>query len=382
MDCGATTPVAHEVAEAMLPYLTEHFGNPSSIHDFGVEARLGVERARRQVAELINAPTPESIVFTGSGTEADNLAIRGCLGVHPDRLHVITVAVEHKAVLKSCEELRAQGYDVTFLPVDGDCRVPVQEVARALRPDTLLVSVMFVNNESGVVQPIGEIASLCRERNVLFHTDAVQAVGKVPVDVQALDVDLLAMSAHKIYGPKGVGALYIRPGLRLKSLIVGGGQENGLRAGTENVAGIVGFGRAAELARRRLESDHERLTGLRRYFWDSIRERIPEVRLNGHPDHRIAGMLNVCFQGISGQRLVTEMAARGVAISAGSACNSVGTSHSHVLLGMGLSENDAFGSVRISLGRSNDADQIDAVMKFLPDLIERLRGELSEAETG
>jgi cysteine desulfurase len=255
--------------------------------------------------------------------------------------------------------------------------VSPESVAAAIRPDTYLVSIMFANNETGVIQPIGEIARLCRERGVLFHTDAVQAVGRVAIDVQALGIDLLSSSAHKLYGPKGVGALYIRPGVKVKGLIVGGSHERGIRAGTENVAGAVGFGAAAEIARKSMTEEAERLSTLRRRLWSAISDRIARVKINGEPEDRLPGTLNLCFQALSGQRLVTEMNAKGVAISAGSACTSIGTSHSHVLLGMGMSKDDAAGSVRISLGRATTEAHVDYVMSILPGLVEQLRAEFT-----
>lgn len=378
MDHNATTPLATEALDAMLPYLTWNFGNASSIHEFGIQARYGVEKARLQVARLINAAEAEDVVFTGCGSESDNIAVRCVAPLFPERKHIITTAVEHKAILEACHEMESDGYEVTYLPVDAQCRVTVESVRAALRPDTLIVSVMFANNETGVIQPIAEIAKLCRERGVLFHTDAVQAAGRVAIDVQALDLDLLSMSAHKLYGPKGVGALYIRPGLKFRGLIVGGSHERSVRAGTENVAGIAGFGAAAHIARKRIEIEAEYLSGMRARLWEEIQKQIPNVALNGAPDQRLPGTLNVCFRGISGQRLVTELNGKGIAISAGSACTSVGTSHSHVLLGMGLSKDDALGSVRVSLGRANEPAHIDYLLGVLPELIKQLRAELKE----
>lgn len=375
MDHNATTPLAAEALEAMTAYLTWNFGNPSSIHEFGIQARYGVEKARLQVARLVNAAEPEDIIFTGCGSESDNIAIRCLAGLHPERRHIITSAVEHKAILEACHHMEARGFEVTYLPVDADCKVSVKAVAEALRPDTLIVSIMYANNESGVLQPISEIAKLCRERGVLFHTDAVQAVGREPIDVQALGVDLLSMSAHKLYGPKGIGALYVRPGLQFRGLLLGGSQERGFRAGTENVAGIVAFGAAAKLAGKVMADETTRLTELRRDLYRRIQAAIPDALINGHEDDRLPGTLNLRFKGILGQRLVTEMSARAVAISAGSACTAIGTSHSHVLIGMGLSKDDAAASVRISLGRSNTPEDVDYVMSFLPGLIATLRAE-------
>lgn len=377
MDHNATTPVAREVAEAMLPYLTWNFGNASSIHNFGIQARYGLEKARLQVAHLINAASPEDVVFTKCGSESDNLAIRCVSDLHPERRHIVTTCVEHKAILESCHAMEDLGYDVTYLPVNRDCKVRPEQVAEAIREDTLVVSIMFANNETGVVQPIREIAAVCKERGVLFHTDAVQAVGRIPIDVQALGIDLLSASAHKLYGPKGIGALYVRPGLHVKPLIVGGGQERGFSAGTENVAAAVGFGTAAALARKLMDDEAKELGAMRRDFYARLQEKIDGVRMNGDEEDRLPGTLNLCFEGISGQRLVTEANGHGLAISAGSACTSGGTTHSHVLLGMGLSDDDALGSVRISLGRFNRSEHIDQVLEFLPGLVEQLRDELA-----
>lgn len=386
MDHNATTPLATEALDAMLPYLTWSFGNASSIHEFGIHARYGIEKARMQVARLINAADPEHVVFTGCGSESDNIAIRGAAQANPSKRHVITTAVEHKAILESCAALEEDGYEITYLAVDADCKVTPQSVADAIRPETLIVSVMFANNETGVVQPIAEIARVCRERGVLFHTDAVQAAGRLPIDVQELGVDMLSMSGHKLYGLKGVGGLYIKPGTPVRGLIGGGAQEMGIRAGTENVAGIVAFGRAAKLAGKGLAAEAISITKLRRNFFKAITDTIEGVRINGHLEDRLPGTLNMCFAGISGPRLVTEMNSKGVAISAGSACTSVGTAHSHVLLGMGMSKDDAAASVRISLGRSNTPEHVETVMKFLPGLIANLReefkteGHVDEAE--
>lgn len=375
MDHNATTPLAPDALEAMTHYLTWNFGNPSSIHEFGIQARYGVEKARAQVAKLINAPNPEDVIFTGCGSESDNIAIR-CLGeLHPERRHIITSTVEHKAILEACHVMEGFGYEVTHLPVDRDCKVSAQAVAEAIRPDTLVVSIMYANNETGVLQPISEIAKICRERGVIFHTDAVQAVGREDIDVQALDVDLLSMSAHKLYGPKGIGGLYVRPGLKFRGLLVGGSQERGFRAGTENVAGIVAFGAAAKLAQKAMAEENTRLSAMRRDLFARIKATIPDVFINGHEDDRLPGTLNIRFKGISGQRLVTEMSARAVAISAGSACTAGGTSHSHVLLGMGLSPEEAAASVRISLGRANQPTDADYILSFLPALIAELREE-------
>jgi cysteine desulfurase NifS len=375
LDHNATTPLDPEVLEAMLPFLREDWGNPSSIHTLGNRSRTPLEGARRRVAQMLNC-TARRIVFTGSGSEADNLAIRGILP-HRKGRHLITSAVEHPAVLQTCLSLEQEGYEVTVLPVDGDGRVRPESLAEALRPDTALVSVMLANNETGAIQPVAELASLARSRGVPFHTDAVQALGKIPVDVEELGVDLLCLSAHKIHGPKGVGALYVRQGVELKPLITGGGQERGLRAGTENVAGIVGFGKACELAQRRLnEGEMARVAQMRDRLEGSILKLLPEARRNGPGEERLPNTLNMTLPEIRGESLVLFLDRRGVFFSSGSACKSGNPDPSPALLAMGLTTEQAHCAVRFSLGAGNTAGDIDYVLGSLEETLRETRSTI------
>jgi cysteine desulfurase len=373
MDHNATTPLREEVLEAMLPYLREQFGNASSLHAFGIQARRAVEQAREQMAAALGAQ-PREIVFTGCGTESDNQAIKGVAFANRHRGdHIVTSRVEHKAVLQTCQYLEKQGFRVTYLPVDAYGVVDPQAVAQAITAETILVSVMAANNEVGTIQPIADIAQICRERGVLFHTDAVQAVGKLPVDVKDLGIDLLSLSAHKFYGPKGVGALVVRKGVRIDPLLHGGHQEWGRRAATENVAGIVGAARALELRLGEMEAEAKRLTALRERLYQGIVERIDHVTLNGHPTERLPGTLSVSFDYIEGEAIILGLDLEGVAVSSGSACTSASLEPSHVLLAMGVHPAVAQGSIRFSLGRANTDDDVDTVLEKLPPIIERLR---------
>jgi len=376
MDHNATTPLREEVLEAMLPYLRDEFGNASSLHAFGIRARRAVETAREQVAAALGAQ-PREIIFTGCGTEADNQAIKGVAFANRSKGdHIITSRVEHKAVLETCEYLEKQGFRVTYLPVDGYGLVSPDDVAQAITDRTILVSVMFANNEVGTIQPIAEIAQVCREQGVYFHTDAVQAVGKLPIDVRQLGIDLLSLSAHKFYGPKGVGALYVRKGVRIDPLLHGGHQEWGLRAATENVAGIVGLGRALELRLTEMEAEAQRLTALRERLYQGIVARIDHVYLNGHPTRRLPGTLSVSFDYIEGEGIIMGLDLEGIAVSSGSACTSATLEPSHVLLAMGVHPATAQGSIRFSLGRGNTEEDVDTVLEVLPPIVKRLR-ELS-----
>ncbi|MGN0794302.1 MAG: cysteine desulfurase NifS [Aristaeellaceae bacterium] len=374
LDNAATTACAPEVVEAMLPYFTQTFGNASSVHAFGRESRRAIETARRQVARALNVAAPQEIVFTAGGSESDNWAIKGAAFARADRgRHIITSAIEHHAVLHTCQWLEKQGFEVTCLPVDAEGRVSVEHVERALRPDTVLVSVMMANNEIGTLQPVAQIGGLCRERGVLFHTDAVQAVGAIPVDVQAMHADLLSLSAHKFHGPKGVGALYVRKGVRLDNLVHGGAQERGLRAGTENLAGIVGLGKAIEMATAHLEDNAAHMTRLRDRLIAGIMERVPEVRLNGHPTDRLPNNCNLSFQGVEGEALLLRLDLAGIAGSSGSACTSGTLDPSHVLLAIGLPVAMAHGSLRLTLGADTTEEDIDAVLERLPPIVADLR---------
>jgi cysteine desulfurase len=374
LDYAATTPLHPEVREAMEPFFGQVFGNPSSIHSFGREARLAVEQARQAVAALIGAD-PAEIVFTSGGTEADNLAVLGAARLRREKgRKVVVSAVEHHAVLNACRHLeRREGFEVVLLPVDGHGRVNPEELLRVLDGQTVLVSVMLANNETGTLQPVRELARLCRERGVLFHTDAVQAVGHIPVNVRELGVDLLSLSAHKFYGPKGAGALYVRRGVRLEPLFQGGGQERRIRPGTENVAGIVGLGAACRVAAREMAEREARVAALRGRLEEGIRRLFPEARVNGHPEERLPGILNVVFPGVEGEALLLNLDLKGVAASAGAACSAGSVEPSHVLLAMGLSEDLAHGAVRFSLGRESREEDVEHVLEVLPPIVERLR---------
>jgi cysteine desulfurase len=372
-DHSATTPVDPQVVEAMLPYFTGAFGNASSIHSFGQKAKVALEDARRQVASLLGAE-PSELIFTSCGTEADNWAIKGAAHFFEGKKkHLITSMVEHHAVLFTCNYLHQHGFDVTYLPVDKFGMVSPQSVADAIRDDTFLVSIMHANNEVGTVNPISEIGKICRERGVLFHTDAVQTVGKLPINVNEMNIDLLSLSAHKFYGPKGVGALFMRRGLQLDKLIHGGHQERDRRAGTENVAGVVGLGKAAELCQQRMEEDERRLAKLSGDLYSKLKQSIGSVYLNGHESQRLPGTLNLSFDGVSNDSLMQNLDLKGIAVSGGSACNSGMAEASHVLNAMGLPMNLILSAVRFSLGRDNNEEDIDYAVEVLTEVVERLR---------
>jgi len=378
-DHNATTPVLPEVREAMLPYLTGAYGNPSSIHWFGQQARAAVEQARAEVARLLNC-RPNEIVFTGGGTEADNLAIFGVVRAasargagHP---HLITTQIEHHAVLNACQALEKEGVAVTYLPAGKGGVVDPDDIRRALRPETVLITVMYANNEVGTLQPVAEITAIAGERGVLLHTDAVQAAGKIAVDVKVLGVDLLTISGHKTYGPKGVGALYVRRNTRLQPLLYGGHHERDRRAGTENVAGIVGLGRAAELARQSLPAEAARLAALRDRLESGILQRVDETGVNGDPARRVPNTTNIRFDYLEGEALVIALDLKGIACSTGAACSSGAIEPSHVLTAMGLRPDQARASLRFSLGKQNTEAQVDRVLEILPGVVAQLR-ELS-----
>ncbi|MEW6523898.1 MAG: cysteine desulfurase NifS [Bacillota bacterium] len=381
LDNAATTPVRPEVVEVMTEYMLKHFGNPSSVHWFGREARRGLDRAREQVAGLIGA-SPEEVVFTSGGTEADNLAIKGTAALKGVQgKHMITSAVEHHAILHTTEYLEKQGMHVTYLAVDEYGAVDPAGVAHALRPETILVSVMLGNNEVGTLQPVKEIAALCREKGVYVHTDAVQAAGQIDIDVQDLGVDFMSISSHKIYGPKGIGALYVKKGRRVEPLAHGGGHERKRRAGTENLPGIVGFGMAAELSQKELPQRRQHLETLRDRLIHGILTNIKHSRLNGHPKHRLPNNCNVSIEFVEGEAMLLNLDLMGIAASSGSACTSGALEPSHVLLAMGLSHELAHGSLRFSLGRENTAEEVDYVIATLPGIVERLR-EMSPLYVG
>ena len=364
LDNAATTRVRPEVAEAVLPAMTETYGNASSVHSFGREAKKAMEKARAQVAAAIGAKK-EEIYFTAGGSEADNWAIKGAAhALRRKGLHIITTAIEHHAVLHTCQALEKEGFEVTYLPVDEYGLVTPEQVEAAIRPDTILVSVMAANNEIGTIEPIAEIGAVCRAHKVLFHTDAVQAVGHMPLDVAAMQIDMLSLSGHKFYAPKGVGALYIRTGVRIENLIEGGAQ---------NVPAIVGMGKAIELITAEMAEENARISGLRDRLIAGILDAIPESRLNGHPTKRLPGNVNVSIRYIEGEALLLSLDMAGIAASSGSACTSGSLDPSHVLLAIGLPHEIAHGSLRLTIGRDNTQDEIDRVLEELPKIVSRLR---------
>ncbi|HHY28140.1 MAG TPA: cysteine desulfurase NifS [Desulfitobacterium dehalogenans] len=374
LDHSATTPVDPEVAKLMMTYYTEKYGNPSSVHSFGRDAKAALENARESVAKLLGAQ-PTEITFTSGGTEADNLAIIGTAEAQSKKgKHIITSAVEHHAVLETCEFLEKNGYELTIVPVDEEGLIAVEDIEKAIRPDTILITIMHANNEVGTIQPIAEIGKLARDKGIVFHVDAVQSFGKIPIDVVAMNVDLMTVSSHKIYGPKGVGALYIRKGVRVIPRIYGGGQEKKRRSGTENTPGIIGFGKACEIAAQRMEEEAAREAKLRDKLLEGIMEKIDYVKLNGpQGEKRLPGILNVSIQFIEGEALLLSLDMMGIAASSGSACTSGSLDPSHVLLAMGLTHEIAHGSLRFSFGRQNTEEDVDYVLEQLPKIVERLR---------
>ena len=373
-DYNATTPVDPRVRAAMEPFFSERFCNPASVYRGAGDAFMAVETARRRVAGLIGADE-KGIVFTSGGTEADNLAILGATRARRSRgNHLITSAIEHSAVLQACRHLERSGFEVTFLPVDGEGRVAPEELERAIRPATILVSIMHANNETGVIQPLGELARIASVRGVLFHTDAVQSVGKTEVRADELGIDLLSLSGHKLYAAKGTGALYVRPSVQIEPLVFGGGQEKGFRSGTENIPGIVGLGAAAELAAAGLGEERERIGRLRDRIEKRLEETVPDIRFNGRSEPRLAGTTNVSFRFCEGDALLAYLDQQGVAVSAGSACSARSAELSHVLLAMGLPAADVRSSLRISLGRFTAEEEVDRLLEIVPRTVDRLRG--------
>jgi cysteine desulfurase len=371
MDHNATTQGRSEVVAEMLPYYTEIFGNASSVHRFGKEAHKGMDEARDKVAKLINAQ-PEEIVFTSGGSESDNHVIKG-VAFGSKGNHIITSSIEHPAVLETCRYLEKKGFEVTYLPVDEYGIVSPDTLEKAIKPQTILVSIMYANNEIGTLQHIGELAAIAKSKGVLFHTDAVQAAGKVPIDVKNLDIDFLSISAHKIYGPKGIGATYIRKGIKTEPLIHGGHHERNRRAGTENIPCIAGFGKAAELANAELDTERKRLTELRDILHNEISSKIKKVKLNGHPSFRLPNTLSLSFSYIEGESIVMSLDLEGVAVSTGSACTSGTLEPSHVLSAIKVPVDSIQGSVRFSLGRINTLEDVNYIVNVLPPIIERLR---------
>ncbi len=372
LDHAATTPMRPEILDVMRTYFLERFGNPSSLHTYGLEARKAIEDAREQIAHTIGA-TPPEIVFTSGGTESDNMALRGVLRAGSGESdHIITSAIEHPAVLETCKFLEQRGHEVTYVSVDVDGRINPSEVEEAIRDNTRLISIMHANNEIGSIQPIAEVGAIAASHGVYMHTDAVQSVGKVPVDVAALNVDMLSISSHKIYGPKGVGCLYVRKGTRIKPLIFGGGHERGLRSGTENVSGIVGFSEAMRLASEDF-ADNVRIQRLRDELIDAVLREIPYTRLNGGKERRLPNNANFSFSYIEGESLVLRLNAKGIAGSTGSACSSKKLEPSHVLLAIGLDPVDAHGSLRLTLGRETTEADVQYVNDVLPEIVDQLR---------
>ena len=371
LDHNASTPVHPEVIAAMLPYFGERFGNPSSIHGFGREAREGLEAARERIAHFLRVGKDE-IVFTSGGTESDNLGVRGVAAARGQG-HIITSQIEHHAVLRTCETLERQGFAVTYVPVDEYGMLDPADVRRAIRPDTILITIMHANSEVGTIEPVEEIGRVAREHDVLFHVDAVQTFGKIPIDVDAAGIDLLSFSSHKIYGPKGVAGLYIRKGTRMAAIQHGGEHERRRRAGTENVAGIVGFGKAVEIRERDMAAEAVRVTALRDRLAEGVRARLPDVRVNGHPTRRLPGTASLCFRHVESESIVLGLDLKGIGVSAGSACTSGNVEPSYVLVAMGVPLDWAMGAVRCSLGRGTVTEDIDYVIDSVEPLVRKLR---------
>lgn len=373
LDYAATTPTHPEVAKAMLPYFTESFGNPSSAYSIGQEAKEAIEEARNKVANLIGAQD-EEIVFTSGGTEADNFALEGIAFANEGKgNHIITTLIEHHAILETCNFLEKRGFNVTYLPVDKYGLLDPEDVRRAITDKTLLISVMHANNEIGTIEPLAEISKIARESGIYFHTDAVQAVGHIHLDVNELGADLLSMSAHKLYGPKGIGALYIRKGTNIIPFMHGGDQERKQRASTENVPGIVGFGKAAEIARQEMDGEVEQLTRLRNKLIEGLQTRIEGVHLNGHPQKRLPNNVNVSIVSVEGESVMLNLDLEGVCVSTGSACTSSSLEPSYILLAMGLSQEQALSSVRFSLGKWTEEEDIERVLEVLPQIVAKFR---------
>jgi cysteine desulfurase len=373
VDNAATTQVDEKVIEAMLPYMRSKYGNASSLHFFGREAYQGLEKARQQVADLLNASTKE-IIFTSGGTESDNLAIKGIAHKLKEKgKHIITSNIEHPAVIETCQALASQGFEITYLPVDPYGIINIDTLRKSIKKETILISIMHGNNEIGTIEPIQEIGEIAHEKEIIFHTDAVQTVGKIPLDMKKMNIDLLSISAHKIYGPKGVGALFKKEGVILEPLIHGGGHEQGFRSGTENVVGTVGLGKAAELSRSRMLEDSKKMSIMRDNLIEKVTTEIEESYLNGHPKLRLPNNAHFRFSGIEGESLLLSLDEKGIAASTGSACSSKKLLPSHVLMALGLNEVQAHGSLRISLGRNNEEKDIEYIHNSIKEIIVRLR---------
>jgi cysteine desulfurase len=373
LDHAATTYVKPEVFEAMKPYFCEHFGNASSIYSIGRHSKKAVEEAREKVAKAIGAQAKE-IYFTGSGSEADNWALKGVAAANKKKgNHIITSAIEHPAIMNSCKYLEGEGFEVTYLPVDSDGLVSLEDLKNAIKANTILISIMFANNEIGTIEPIQEIGAIARERGILFHTDAVQAVGNIPIDVDKMNIDLLSLAGHKFYGPKGVGALYIRKGVKMSSFMHGGQQERGKRASTENIPSIVGLGKAIEMATENLEEYNKKILSLREKTIEGLMAKVPYIRLNGHRHNRLPGNVNISFQFIEGESLLLMLDMMGVCGSSGSACSSGSLDPSHVLMAIGLPHEIAHGSLRLSFGDENTDEDVDYILEEIPKIVNRLR---------
>ncbi|QUC64196.1 cysteine desulfurase [Nitrosopumilus sp. K4] len=371
LDNAASTQLHDEVLTSMMPYLKEQYGNPSSIHRYGRLARKAIDKARKQIAELINAE-PSEIFFTSGGTESNNTALRGIVLQKPGS-SIVTSSIEHDAILEPCKKLEEIGFSVEYLPVDKYGLIDILELKNKISENTSLVSVMFGNNEVGTIQPIQEIASVCHEKNIFFHTDAVQAVGKIPLDVKKLGIDLLSISSHKINGPKGIGALFVKKGIEIDPVILGGGQEHGMRSGTENVANIVGFGKACEIAKSNLEENFSVITKLREHLVSKVLNDIPHSRLNGHPGHRLPGNAHFTFFGVNGEDLIIKLDENGIAASTGSACSVHTQKASHVLQAMGFSHEEITGSLRLTIGVYNTQHEIEQTVDVLKNVVKELR---------
>ena len=373
LDNSATTPVLDEVIDEMLPYFSNEFGNPSTLYKLGQESKKALEKARKQIAETINGK-PEEIIFTSGGSESDNMAIKGIAFKNKNKgKHIITSQIEHPAVKNTLSSLEGLGFEVTYLPVYNNGIVKIEDVESAIRDDTILITIMHGNNEIGTIQPISEIGKLAKEKGIKFHTDAVQTFGKLPIDVEEMNIDLLSMSSHKIYGPKGVGALYLRKNTKITPLIDGGGQENGLRSGTENIPGIVGFGKAAEIANNNLNENHEKFTKISNMIIDRVLEEIPKSYLNGDIDNRLPNIINFRFSAIEGESLILLLSGKGIYASTGSACSSKKLQASPILQALGLPDVDIHGSLRLSLGIKNSIEDVDFIVNSIKEVVERLR---------
>jgi len=373
LDYAATTPVHPDVLKAMTPYFSEYFGNASTIYYYGRESKKAVEEAREQFAKLIGADHSE-VIFTSGGTESDNHALKGAAFANRHKgNHIITSKIEHHAVLETCHYLEKEGFKVTYLPVDADGIVGLEELKKAITEKTILISIMAANNEIGVLQPIEEIGKIAREKKILFHTDAVQMTGSLPIDVERMNIDLLSVSAHKLYGPKGIGGLFVRKGVKISKYAHGGEQENRRRAGTENVSGIVGFGKACQIAGKNMEKEARRITELRDKFIAGLLKKIPEIKLNGHPEKRLPNNVNVSVKYIEGESMILNLDMEGICASSGSACTSGSLEPSHVLRALGLSHELSHGSVRFTLGRSTTAAELAVVLEKFSEIVVRLR---------